>query len=432
MKIIVALGGDISCLTKIQKMNLDEFCNNDYRYFYPVAQKIDDHNSFLLTETVALINDRSTILRSKLKFSYDISKNIFKSSSFRIQIKSLIFGTYRIRNLESLVYFSRYFFTYSNFLTIIFSLCGLAQIPERIITKMLKFRYRKYVAFEKLLDEINPNLILLVSSGYDNLFFVLSLISNRARYLLVINNWDNPSSKAIIPKRFDFVALWNYEQISQITEISKKHNKNLMVLGSTTSDDAHVKYGHKINSNYQQSKDGLLYIGQQNKYDEISDILKIANFIKSEKTPYSRLIYRPHPLSSNKLKRIASNMKNLENVEICTSQSLNLNEYKGIISLPTTLLLEVVLSKVPAIVYLPANKLYRRDPRTMWNYKHFDNFKSLAPLKVVFSFSKLKIMIKDGLPTQLTPPSEVFQEIFPRFENNYSFRLKSIIENILK
>ena len=132
------------------------------------------------------------------------------------------------------------------------------------------------------------------------------------------------------------------------------------------------------------------------------------------------------------LLRIASNLKSLENVEISTSHDLNLNEYRGIISLPTTLLLEVVLSKVPAIVYLPSNRLYRKDPRTMWNYKHFDNFKSLDSLKVIPNFSELKIAIKNGIPPQITPPTEVFQDIFPKFTENYTFRLKLLIENILK
>lgn len=432
MQRIVALGGDISCLRKIQQMNFGEYCNHNFKYYYPEAQEGDHYNSFLLTETFALFNDKSTTLRSKLKFSYDISKNIGKSKSFRIQIKSLILGTYRVRNLESLIYFSRYFFKFSNFLTIVFSLFGILRVPETIIVKMLKFRYSRHVGFEQLIDEINPNLILLLSSGYDSMFFLLSLIKNRASYLLVINNWDNPSSKAIIPKKFEFVALWNYEQVSQVIKISKKQANKLTVLGSTTSDSAHNKYANKINLKYNQPGNALLYIGQQNKYDEIADVLRIADLIRTEKTPYSRLIYRPHPLSLNKLKRIASNLKNLENVEISTSHDLNLNEYQGIISLPTTLLLEVVLSKVPAIVYLPSNRLYRKDPRTIWNYKHFDNFKSLNSLKVIPNFSKLKIAIKNGIPPQITPPTEAFQDIFPKFTENYTFRLKLIIENILK
>jgi hypothetical protein len=260
----------------------------------------------------------------------------------------------------------------------------------------------------------------------------MSLSKNKPKTALLINNWDNPTSKAIIPKWLDFIALWNYEQRSQIAEINNIEFEKMIVLGSPTADVAYSRYNLKRAPKVPNFGSKLLYLGQQNKYDEISDLLEISKFIADEKTPYSRLFYRPHPLSQNKMKRIESNLHKLNRIEVCTCKNLNLNEFDGIISLPTTLILELVLSKVPAIIYLPLSKTFRRNPQVMWSYKHFDNFKQLGAIKTVSNFEHLKVLIKNGLPLQVTPPDDKFQKIFPKFDNSYLNRIQLLIEKILE
>ncbi len=430
MKKIIAIGGDKSCSLKIQQLNLEELNDRNFEYHTPGHPSNGPLEDGIMTEVLNLIADKSTTIRSRLKFSYDLAKNFSKSSSFRIQLACLIFGNYRIKNYVSLRFFLHHFFKLNNFLVIVFCIMGFGRISEDLILKLLKFKYKKYLDLEKFLNQLNPSVVLLLSSGFDNLLFVLNLVQSQASFILVINNWDNPTSKAIIPKRFNRVAVWNFEQVAQVVQISDRNVRDLIVIGSSTADIAYNKYSNNKTLNTLKSKADLLYIGQQNRYDEISDLVEIDNLIRSGSTPYSGLTYRPHPLSQNKMKRIISNMEILKHIQINTSKDLNLFEFRGIIVLPTTLLLEVILSNVPAIIYLPKNKMYRKDPRTMWNYMHFNNLKLLSPISIDYSLSQLKISIKTGIPSQTNIPQHLFQEIFPRFDNTYKSRIHSVIKSL--
>jgi hypothetical protein len=213
-----------------------------------------------------------------------------------------------------------------------------------------------------------------------------------------------------------------YNKISQST---------LKVIGSKTADDAYRKYITEIAPILNQEKT-LLYIGQQNSYDEIGDLLRIQNYLNDNpRSYYRKLAYRPHPLSRMKMKRLNLHKNDIKNIDVVLESSIDLRKFDGIICLPTTLVLEVVLSKKPAIIYTPKSQNYRRDPAQMWNYDHFNEFKQEGFLKVIKDFNQLKYYLEYGLPMQKEFNQSKLEYFFPFYTENYTTRFSQLVQQIV-
>ena len=107
-----------------------------------------------------------------------------------------------------------------------------------------------------------------------------------------------------------------------------------------------------------------------------------------------------------------------------------MREFDGIICLPTTLLLEVLLTRIPAVVYIPKDNFNRRDPNSMWSYKHFDQIRKLAPIKVVKDFQELLLLISIGLPSPKPLSDELMDSLFPRFDITFKHRIDMLVKKV--
>jgi hypothetical protein len=380
-----------------------------------------------------LRDSKSTSIRSEVFFVYNLSKNVFKSFSLRSKLRTILFGKYRIRNFQSFKQLLRYFLRLKMPLLIIACVYGLFKFPEGFLLQILKIGYSDKRIFSEFTSRINPDLIILFSGGYDNVNFVIDICAKNpnTKYLFVMNNWDNPSSKGFVSKNFDMVCLWNEEQIGHITKLIGIDRNKLRILGSSTADIAYSKYLKDAPSK-KSSNHALIFIGQQNSFDEINEVLKIQKLISQGETNFSSLHHRPHPISGRQIKSLSLSMPLLKDVEINNSSDFDLRVYDGIICLPTTLLLEVVLAKKPFVIYTPKNARFRLDPRTMWNYTHFDYFKTLNTTKVVKGFDDLSSLLREGLPTPKDLSFSEFNKIFPYFTENYNSRLLNVLKELSK
>jgi hypothetical protein len=134
----------------------------------------------------------------------------------------------------------------------------------------------------------------------------------------------------------------------------------------------------------------------------------------------------------SKTKQILAQQSNLTEVDINTDREIDLLEFDAIITLPTTFLLEVILSRVPAVLYLPSNKLYRKDPATMWQYTHFDPLRENLPMVSVKDLNVLQTYIVNGFPQQNIFSNESIDNLFPRFSKTYEERVDTLLTKILE
>jgi hypothetical protein len=132
-----------------------------------------------------------------------------------------------------------------------------------------------------------------------------------------------------------------------------------------------------------------------------------------------------------KSKRIFESSSRLSKIEIDTSNALNLYKFSGVITLPTSLLLEVLLSDVPALIYLPSDKENRRAPRIMWKYKHFDIIKSHNPITIIHDIENLKKALLQKFPLQNPLNFALMEELLPKLEGTYSQRINTLVRKTL-
>ena len=423
--------GDRTVNWKLRSMNFEDLQASNFQFISEIFNKSDslNHQSHLISEY--LRNSKSTSIRSEIFFTYNLSKNVAKGYSLRIKLLTILFGKYRIRSLQTFKQTLKYFLKLKTPLLIIACIYGLFKFKEGLLLRILKFGYYDDTIFSDFVSQVNPDLIILFSGGYDNVNFVIDICTKNpnTKYVFVMNNWDNPSSKGFVSENFDLVCLWNEEQINHITKLIGIDRSKLCVLGSNTADKAYSKY-LKDAPSMKNLDHALIFIGQQNAFDEIGEVLKIQQLINRGETNFSSLYYRPHPISGRQIKRLSLSMPLLKDVQIDDSSDFDLRIYGGIICLPTTLLLEVILVKKPYVVYTPKNSKFRLDPRTMWNYTHFDYLKTLNTSKVVKNFDDLRLLLREGLPTPNDFTFSELNQIFPHFTENYNSRLLSILKEI--
>ena len=432
MKKILIICGDNRTSKKIAEMNFSEFNKANFEYIYPLNKNLNASQRRLDDGYSYLLNSHQTSLRTNIKFVYNLSKFFYASSSFRIHLCVMLFGNYRIFNKKGLILFISHILKINTLFYFCSAFLGFMRFPEKIFNRLLGFKFNDSKVFTNLLENSSADFIVFITSGRDNFHFLFnsSRKNPKTTYIMIIANWDGPSSKNIISKNFDHVGVWNSQQVSHVEKFGLL-NKKISVVGSPAGDSAHNMYRKPFTARINNSSSkSLLYIGQRNNFDEISDVIRIQQYLNLNHTVYSKVVYRPHPLSTMKAKRIEINKIALNEIEVNTAKILNLREFDGIICLPTTLLLEVLLTQISAVVYIPKDNFNRRDPNSMWSYKHFDQIRKLAPIKVVKDFQELLLLISIGLPSPKPLSDELMDSLFPRFDITFKHRIDMLVKKV--
>jgi len=430
---ILILSGDKSIGGKIETLDLNNLSVDNMELIFEQKINLSTQYRVFFEYVESLQKDKQLTKLSDFMFVYNISKYMRISASMKIRNSVVLLGNYKISSIKSFVVFLRHFFKTNTIFSLFANLLGIFHIPERFVLVFLS-SYKNYRDnLIEVLSKLELENVVLFSSGYDNLIFLINTIQKNSniKFILILNNWDNPSSKSFVSQNFIKIALWNRQQIKHILAYNKISRSTLKVIGSKTADDAYRKYITEIAPILNQEKT-LLYIGQQNSYDEIGDLLRIQNYLNDNpRSYYRKLAYRPHPLSRMKMKRLNLHKNDIKNIDVVLGSSIDLRKFDGIICLPTTLVLEVVLSKKPAIIYTPKSQKYRRDPAQMWNYDHFNEFKQEGFLKVIKDFNQLKNYLEYGLPMQKEFNQSKLEYFFPFYTENYTTRFSQLVQQIV-
>jgi hypothetical protein len=307
--------------------------------------------------------------------------------------------------------------------------CRNPFIPNKL-TKKEEKEIRKILQKDSdkiLIEQVKQN-------GLDNLYFLLMVLNkpSNTKYFAITYSWDNISSKLILSKKLDHIALWNGVQQEEIKEIYGSELIASSVIGSKLADRSH-KFYSKMKTNTQNSPDSktLLFLGLFNKSDEFLEVLKIHELIQTSNIFwYKKIVYRPHPLSRSNLKQINYDLASQLEIEVNQDKHLNLNNYGGIICLPTSIIFEVIVSGKPAILYAPKHPKYRTDPYNVLKYKHFEVIRDLKPLPIITEFNTLQDALTEPFPIQNKLDTEQMHRIFPKFSTSYDSRISFIIENL--
>jgi hypothetical protein len=392
VKKILCIGGNPVFAKKIEEFELDSLNSENFTYHlgHNFLEKKYRTESDFTAEIEKIMNDKRLRQNARLFNMYNYGKYFFKSPYFRTRTNFLLFSKYRIIDYSSLKIVLRHI-SNSKMMFVLFFL-GFLHVPTYIVKGLLSIKIKAINEFERILDEIEPQVVVLLDNGSSPMFFLMNMVDKglNRRFVLLIYSWDNPTTKLFVNNKFDFIGTWNQNQIYELETIYGYSSNRCKVIGSNLSDIAYSRNKNltpleALTSKYTST---LLVLGMAANSDELLDVIRISRIIRSGQSIYKHIVYRPHPLCAYSQKMIIKFQKDISDLQIQVNQErdFSLEGYDAVICFPSTLLLEVIVSRKPAVFYTPRYSKWRSDPNLISRASYFDKLKSLNSISRVDSF----------------------------------------------
>jgi hypothetical protein len=172
----------------------------------------------------------------------------------------------------------------------------LSFFPEELLIKFLKYNLVNQSLASAILA-IKPDLVILPSSAYasEDIDFSIICRNNSIKNFLLVDNWDNMSSKSILPILPDYVGVWGAQSREHAIKIQNFQPNQVFLIGSARF-DAYFKFrNQKIESHYPYPY--VLFVGTALYFDEIKALKVLDAEIAKNRNLYGNLkvVYRPHP-----------------------------------------------------------------------------------------------------------------------------------------
>ena len=194
------------------------------------------------------------------------------------------------------------------------------------VVKLYKHILPKNKKLMSILEQVNPDLILIPNGGldpYTNDVIFASHRKDQFKTMLLIDNWDNLCSKSKFPIDPDYLCVWG-EQAKGHAEKLHKFDVSKVFLAGTPRFDVYYEYCNnkkKLQGKYEEVLNFpyILFAGCWPPFDEIS-VLEVLNGLvdkyKDLLPSQCKILYRPHPWGENYDKLDYLESKGLKNIAI--------------------------------------------------------------------------------------------------------------------
>lgn len=317
-------------------------------------------------------------------------RNIYKSSSFRFRLQRFIFGDYPKPlgfSPKGLMRFIRAVFL--SMPLIYGAICSLYKYSAIARSQILPMLVQ---------EEFKIVICWCQSMEPAALETVLAARETSTKSILVFDNWDNLSSKAVLLEKPDFLICFGENSKRFAEKIHGVAPSSIFALGSARFDVYLDGKNRDLNSRRE-----VLIIGSSIALEDktILDFIskKLYELSRESSLRDFKFMYRPHPAPQG----ISINMSNWDypNIEIDKysleilsgitttwqdqkSLAIMLASKKLVIAAPTTFLLEALLSGCKVIVpALPVKGINTTIRKMLSELEHLKNLESLPNLLIV-------------------------------------------------
>ena len=320
--------------------------------------------------------------------------------------------------------------------------------------------------FENLIKNEKPDLIIhpsVLSGVYIN-EIVYQGNKFKIPVVLIMNSWDNPSSKRSVVSNNYWLLVWGPQTKMHARKLMNMPSNKVIEFGAAQFDiysEAPKKSKDKILS-FHSIKDPnyptLLYAGSSKNTDEFSHLRKIDNAINLKTIPKVNIIYRPHPWGQGG--KDSSRFKNykFENITIDRNMKNYLLNYKkfesnlsakysdtrdilyavdAVISPLSTILIEAMIMGKSPLCFMPIDEKDTFHFELARHSTHFEDLLSNKNIIVVWGGGNLLNGITDLVERiknkknkrSLEAASEFFVK---KFNSPFKKRIVKFIEEIDK
>jgi hypothetical protein len=304
----------------------------------------------------------------------------------------------------------------------------------------------------------NADYILIPSSGYESVSMCFILVAREKGIVsvLLVDNWDNLSSKSILWEKPDYLGTWGQQSTEHAIRIQSMTDVACFEIGTPRID----KYFHldhsKIPRLYEEKY--ILFLGSSVPYNEAQFVALADELIASHnqsKTSPLKLIYRPHPLRGGwdlpDFSRLVSTVLDRDLIQIVESGEIrwnrrvrlpNLTNYPSLISNCefvvsglTSMLIESSIFNKKCIALAIDEPMNITSPLALLReYEHFSGIENIPGLQLVSSVLEFQeaflaaiLLSADSIVNGKTLEHFIYHDEF-----SYAERLKNKIEEIEK
>jgi hypothetical protein len=212
-----------------------------------------------------------------------------------------------------------------------------------LFVSIYQYLLPKNKKLDQIISSIKPDLVLMPNGGLDPVTAEVMNLSKKKydfKTMLLIDNWDNLSSKSRFAFVPDFLCVWGEQTKGHAINYHDFNPKNIFIAG-TPRYDVYTQYKNnklkkdQVNKFIKKSINFpyILFAGCWPKFDEIEVLVLLNALIDKyhDLLPEGcKILYRPHPWGENYDKLDFLNSMGLDNIEIDPqmSQKSRPNDYR--------------------------------------------------------------------------------------------------------
>ena len=407
----------------------------DITLFTCFENKYHQPNLILKNYISSTTRKKTEILKTLAWITYRNNSSSFKFAIKRIYFSDMYWYQKNFRKIPRMNFFVKQVLLYfkkikSNKLTWFF----LIPFKKSIFTLLVR-QFKPDPIIKSLMS--NFDIVILHSCMMEpELPIILKSIDcQKSLSFLVLENWDNLTSKQILWIKPDYVGVMGQVDKENVIKIHGFDEKKVFPISLPKFDSLrHFDYKQKSH----KEEKTLLYVGFSLPHNEINLLNALNNRLKNSDLRFN-ILYRPHPAAKPRLLQEAlhpaieivqlekkSSLYRLDHLYMADVLKSNL-----VIGAPTTFMLEVIKLGVPFYIDITDDQVHRTtSSHSSKNYLHMQQFVS-AFNKYVFSDidSLIDLMKKDYFnPMEI----EINIKKFVQSDNmTYASRLRQIIDLII-
>lgn len=329
----------------------------------------------------------------------------------------------------------------------------LSFFPEGVLFKFFRYNLVNNSLSSAILA-VKYDLIILPSSAYasEDIDFSIICKNHSVKNLLLVDNWDNMSSKSILPTLPDYVGVWGGQSRDHAVKIQKFHPDQVFLIGSARFDSYFKVRNEKIASHYPFPY--ILFVGTALYFDEIEALKVLDAEISKNYSHYGdlKIVYRPHPWRQKNevfpISEFTSIILDFQMSEVSFNQGVkhqpSLNYYPALLSNAkfviggmTSMMIESLIFRKKFLGLVYEERGSRTSPHLV--YSCYEHFKGVDKLKNVTRCHSIKLLpelfsslCKDSVITDFNECDLQRNHFLFDDGNTYAERLSRIISSVVK
>lgn len=376
--------------------------------------------------------------------------NIKRSKAFKMRAYRRVFGKYRRGYFNNTFTYTIHLFRTLYRADNLWIFLSFVPLINRWVNKMLEKKINESKFLTEIFQTYKPIAVVLVTNGAEAVIEEVRISASRAEvpWFMIVDNWDNISSKSVFAHQPDLLLVWGQQQKNLAMKIHKFTSESISIIGSRRL----AEYWAKTEPQSITKKCDLkiLYVGQQEPYDEINDILGLITKSKLIKS----IVYRPHPLRKysekeiNQLQNLVIQKKMILSLsnknfldyfnvnEVCLESPIeSIKSVDCVVGAPTTMILESLLARKITFVISRDDSFYRTTSKYFWdNYEHFYELKNISYLleiNDIVDFDQSYKNLSENFLGASQSDLQILNHLVSEKSQNYTSNLNLVFKNYL-